>query len=47
MEALAAVTGALLTVWDMTKAIEKDATGNYPHTAMDGIRVVSKTKGSP
>src|SRR5687767_10757994 len=24
MEALAAVTGALLTVWDMTKALEKD-----------------------
>lgn len=47
MEALAAVSGALLTVWDMTKALEKDATGNYPSTAIEAIRVVSKTKGSP
>jgi cyclic pyranopterin phosphate synthase len=46
MEALAAVTGALLTVWDMTKALEKDATGNYPDTAIESIRVVSKTKGA-
>ncbi|MFA5862330.1 MAG: cyclic pyranopterin monophosphate synthase MoaC [Candidatus Thermoplasmatota archaeon] len=47
MEALAAVTGALLTVWDMTKALEKDATGNYPGTAIENVRVVSKTKGAP
>jgi cyclic pyranopterin phosphate synthase len=45
MEALCAVTGALLTVWDMTKALEKDATGNYPGTAIEGVRVVSKMKG--
>jgi cyclic pyranopterin phosphate synthase len=45
MEALAAVAGALLTVWDMTKALEKDATGNYPATAIEGVRVLSKTKG--
>lgn len=47
MEALAAVMGALLTVWDMTKALEKDATGNYPGTAIEGVRVLSKTKGAP
>ena len=46
MEALAAVMGALLTVWDMTKALEKDATGNYPGTAIEGVRVTSKTKGA-
>jgi cyclic pyranopterin phosphate synthase len=46
MEALAAVAGALLTVWDMTKALEKDATGNYPATAIESVRVVSKKKGS-
>lgn len=47
MEALAAVTAALLTVWDMTKALEKDETGNYPHTVLEGVRVVSKAKGAP
>lgn len=46
MEALTAVMGALLTVWDMTKALEKDATGNYPGTTIEQVRVVSKTKGS-
>lgn len=46
MEALAAVMGALLTVWDMTKALEKDATGNYPSTAIESVRVVSKKKGA-
>ncbi|HET6404755.1 MAG TPA: cyclic pyranopterin monophosphate synthase MoaC [Candidatus Thermoplasmatota archaeon] len=45
MEALAAVTAALLTVWDMTKALEKDATGNYPDTAIEAVRVLRKTKG--
>jgi len=47
MEALAAVCGALLTVWDMTKALEKDETGNYPDTAIEAIRVLRKTKGDP
>lgn len=46
MEALAAVTAALLTVWDMTKALEKDATGNYPDTAIEAVRVLRKTKGA-
>lgn len=44
MEALAAVTAALLTVWDMTKALEKDDTGNYPDTRIEDVRVVRKTK---
>ena len=47
MEALAAVNAALLTVWDMTKALEKDATGNYPDTAIEAIRVLRKTKAAP
>lgn len=47
MEALAAVTVALLTVWDMTKALEKDESGNYPGTAIEGVRVLRKTKGAP
>ncbi len=44
MEALAAVSVALLTVWDMTKGLEKDENGQYPATSIDGIRVVSKVK---
>lgn len=47
MEALAAVSAALLTVWDMSKALEKDASGNYPDTAIEAVRVLRKTKGSP
>lgn len=46
MEALAAVTATLLTVWDMTKALEKDGTGNYPDTRMEDVRVLRKTKGA-
>ena len=44
MEALAAVSVALLTVWDMTKQYEKDAKGQYPSTAIEGIHVVNKIK---
>ncbi len=44
MEALAAVTVALLTVWDMTKQYEKDAKGQYPGTAIEDIHVVQKIK---
>jgi len=44
MEALTAVTVALLTVWDMTKQYEKDAKGQYPSTAIEGIHVVQKIK---
>jgi cyclic pyranopterin monophosphate synthase len=44
MEALAAVSIALLTVWDMTKQYEKDADGQYPSTAINNIHVVRKFK---
>jgi cyclic pyranopterin phosphate synthase len=44
MEALTAVSVALLTVWDMTKQYEKDASGQYPNTAIDDIHVVKKLK---
>lgn len=47
MEALCGVSLALLTIWDMVKAVEKDETGNYPSTRISDIEVVSKTKGSP
>ena len=45
MEALYAVTVALLTVWDMVKSLEKDAAGQYPGTRIANVRVVSKEKG--
>jgi len=44
MEALTAVTVALLTIWDMTKQYEKDERGQYPHTVIQNIRVVRKVK---
>jgi len=44
MEALAAVSMALLTVWDMTKQYEKDAKGQYPNTTIENIHVVRKIK---
>jgi cyclic pyranopterin phosphate synthase len=44
MEALAAVSMGLLTVWDMTKQYEKDASGQYPSTAIENIHVVRKFK---
>ncbi len=44
MEALTGVSVALLTIWDMVKALEKDETGNYPHTSIEYVRVVEKRK---
>jgi cyclic pyranopterin phosphate synthase len=44
MEALAAVSMGLLTVWDMTKQYEKDAAGQYPSTRIENIHVVRKFK---
>jgi len=44
MEALAAVSAALLTVWDMTKQYEKDAQGQYPDTVIERIQVTRKLK---
>ena len=45
MEALTAVSVALLTIWDMVKKYEKDERGQYPRTEIAGIRVVEKIKG--
>jgi len=46
MEALVAVSVALLTVWDMTKQYEKDRFGQYPSTVLENVHVVSKIKKS-
>ncbi len=47
MEALTGVTAALLAIWDMVKALEKDEEGQYPYTRIEYVRVVEKIKGSP
>lgn len=44
MEALTAVSAALLNIWDVVKAYEKDERGQYPFTEITGIRVVRKEK---
>ena len=44
MEALAATSAGLLTVWDMVKQYEKDAAGQYPSTAIKNIHIVKKLK---
>ncbi|OLS15123.1 MAG: putative cyclic pyranopterin monophosphate synthase accessory protein [Promethearchaeota archaeon CR_4] len=44
MEALTAVTVALLNVWDMVKMYEKDDHGQYPHTQIMNIKVNHKEK---
>jgi len=46
MEALTAVSVALLTVWDMVKSAEKDEFGQYPVTYIDNIHVVEKKKSA-
>ncbi len=46
MEALYGVAVALLTIWDMVKALEKDSTGQYPTAAIEGVRVISKEKAT-
>ena len=46
MEALVAVSAALLTVWDMVKQYEKNQEGQYPTTAIGNIKVLSKVKRS-
>jgi len=45
MEALTAVSIALLNIWDMTKMYEKDEEGQYPETAISDIMVIKKVKG--
>lgn len=44
MEALQGVTTGLNTVWDMTKAAEKDSDGQYPETTIGDVEVVEKSK---
>ncbi len=44
MEALVGVSVALLTIWDMVKAIEKDERGQYPETKIHEVKVVEKIK---
>ncbi|MBN1454965.1 MAG: cyclic pyranopterin monophosphate synthase MoaC [Methanomicrobia archaeon] len=44
MDALHGLSIALLTIWDMVKAEEKDETGNYPHTRISDIQVEKKEK---
>ena len=44
MEALTGVSCALLTIWDMVKAVEKDDEGQYPDTRISDIKVVEKIK---
>lgn len=44
MEALTGVTTALLTIWDMVKAFEKDEEGQYPTAKITDVRVIEKVK---
>ncbi len=44
MEALSCASAALLTIWDMTKYLEKDITGNYPDTRIFDLHVERKVK---
>ncbi len=44
MEAITGVSVALLTIWDMTKAVEKDDEGKYPDTKISDIVVLKKEK---
>jgi len=44
MEALAATSVGLLTIWDMVKQYEKDANGQYLTTVIENIHVVRKLK---
>ncbi len=46
MEALVAVSVALLAVWDMTKQYEKDRFGQYPSTVIENVHVIGKIKKS-
>ncbi len=46
MEALTGVMAALLNIWDMVKYLEKDETGNYPTTRIEGVEVTFKVKSN-
>ncbi len=45
MEALNAVSCALLNIWDVVKKYEKDENGQYPSCRIEDIHVVRKIKG--
>jgi cyclic pyranopterin phosphate synthase len=47
MEALTAVSVALLNIWDVVKAYEKDPDGQYPSTSIEDVRVLGKVKREP
>lgn len=47
MEALTGVAAGLLCLWDMAKPLEKDETGQYPHTRITDLEVVEKVKAEP
>lgn len=44
MEAITGCSVALLTIWDMVKAVEKDSDGQYPNTHISNIEVIKKEK---
>jgi len=44
MEALNAVSAALLNIWDVVKKYEKDENGQYPETQIGDVHVVRKIK---
>lgn len=44
MEALTAVTSALLNIWDVVKMYEKDSEGQYPFSFISNIQVTKKVK---
>ena len=44
LEAILGVQIALLTIWDMTKYLEKDEMGQYPSTKITDIVVLKKIK---
>ncbi len=44
MEAIQGVTTGLGVLWDMVKAAEKDADGQYPETRIHDVRVLEKEK---
>jgi cyclic pyranopterin phosphate synthase len=44
MESLVGVTTGLLSIWDMTKYLEKDSKGQYPLARLEGVRVIKKEK---
>jgi len=45
MEALNAVSCALLNIWDVVKKYEKDENGQYPDSRIEDIHILKKVKG--